>query len=87
MSELLATLRGTSYIERVTVTSPAAVLKTKKAIARTFEHQLKGTGFSMVEILSPCPTNWKMSALDAFRWVDEVMVKEFPLGVVKETTC
>ncbi len=87
MSELLATLRGTSYIERVTVTSPAAVLKTKKAIARTFEHQLKGTGFSMVEILSPCPTNWKMSALDAFRWVDEVMVKEFPLGVLKEATC
>ena len=55
MSEVLATLRGTSYIERVTVTSPAAVLKTKKAIAKTFEHQLKGTGFSMVEILVSLP--------------------------------
>jgi 2-oxoglutarate ferredoxin oxidoreductase subunit beta len=87
MCEVLATLRGTSYLERVTVTSPAAVLKTKKAIAKAFDHQLKGTGFSMVEILSPCPTNWKMSALDACRWVDEVMVKEFPLGVVKEVTC
>jgi 2-oxoglutarate/2-oxoacid ferredoxin oxidoreductase subunit beta len=87
MCEVLATLRGTSYLERVTVTSPAAVLKTKKAIAKAFEHQLKGTGFSMVEILSPCPTNWKMSTLDACRWVDEVMVKEFPLGVVKEVTC
>lgn len=87
MCEVLATLRGTSYLERVTVTSPAAVLRTKKAITKAFEHQLKGTGFSMVEILSPCPTNWKMTPLDACRWVDEVMVKEFPLGVIKEVTC
>ena len=87
MCEVLAALQGTSYLERVTVNTPAAVLKTKKAIAKAFHHQLKGTGFSMVEILSPCPTNWKMSALDACRWIDDVMVKEFPLGVVKEVTC
>ena len=45
-----------------------------------------GTGFSLVEILSPCPTNWKMSPLDACRWVDDVMTKAFPLGLIKETT-
>lgn len=87
MSEVLATLRGTSYLERVTVTTPAGVIKTKKAIAKSFEHQLKGTGFSMVEILSPCPTNWKMGVLESCRWIDDVMVKEFPLGVVKEVPC
>jgi 2-oxoglutarate ferredoxin oxidoreductase subunit beta len=87
MCEVLALLPGTSYLERVTVNTPAAVLRAKKAIAKTFQHQLKGTGFSMVEILSPCPTNWKMSALDACKWIDDFMVKEFPLGVVKEVAC
>ncbi len=87
MCEVLAVLQGTSYLERVAVTSPAGVVKTKKAIAKAFSHQLKGTGFSMVEVLSPCPTNWKMSAIDACKWIDEVMVKEFPLGVVKEVAC
>ncbi len=84
MCEVLAVLDGTSYLERVAVHKPAAILKAKKAIARTFEHQLKGTGFSMVEILSPCPTNWKMGTIEACKWIDEVMTKRFPLGVVKE---
>jgi len=57
MCEVLAVLPGTSYLERVAVNKPAAILKAKKAIAKSFEHQLKKTGFSMVEILSPCPTN------------------------------
>jgi 2-oxoglutarate/2-oxoacid ferredoxin oxidoreductase subunit beta len=87
MCEVLAVLQGTSYLERVAVNKPAAIIKAKKAIARAFEHQLKGTGFSMVEILSPCPTNWKMGTLDACKWIDEVMAKEFPLGVVKEVSC
>jgi 2-oxoglutarate/2-oxoacid ferredoxin oxidoreductase subunit beta len=87
MSEVLAVLQGTSYLERVAVHTPAAILKTKKAIRKAFEHQLRGTGFSMVEILSPCPTNWKMNTIDACKWIDEVMSKEFPLGVVKEVTC
>jgi 2-oxoglutarate ferredoxin oxidoreductase subunit beta len=87
MCEVLAVLPGTSYLERVAVNKPAAILKTKKAIARSFEHQLKKTGFSMVEILSPCPTNWKMSTLDACTWIDEVMAVRFPLGVVKEVPC
>jgi 2-oxoglutarate ferredoxin oxidoreductase subunit beta len=87
MCEVLAVLPGTSYLERVAVNKPAAILKAKKAIAKSFEHQLKKTGFSMVEILSPCPTNWKMSALDACTWVEDVMAAEFPLGVVKEVPC
>ncbi len=82
--EVFAMLDGTSYLERVSVTTPANVARAKKAIRKGFQHQLDGTGFSLVEILSPCPTNWKMSPLEACRWVDEVMTKEFPLGVVKE---
>lgn len=87
MCEVLAVLDGTSYLERVAVNKPAAIMAAKKAIAKAFEHQLKGTGFSMVEILSPCPTNWKMDALQACKWIDEVMSKQFPLGVVKEVQC
>jgi 2-oxoglutarate ferredoxin oxidoreductase subunit beta len=71
----------------VAVSSPATIRKTKQAIARGFQHQLKKTGFSMVEILSPCPTNWKMAAPEACRWIDEVMAKQYPLGVIKEAKC
>ena len=85
--EIFALLDGTSYLERVAVNKPAAIIKTKKAIKKAFEHQMKGTGFSLVEILSPCPTNWKMNPVEACKWVDEVMCKRFPLGVVKEVPC
>jgi len=85
--EVLALLGGSSYLERVAVNKPANIKKAKKAIAKAFKHQLKKTGFSMVEILSPCPTNWRMSSIEACRWIDEVMAKEFPLGVIKEVKC
>ena len=85
--EVLALLGGSSYLERVAVNKPANIKKAKKAIAKAFKHQLKKTGFSMVEILSPCPTNWRMSSIEACRWIDEVMAKEFPLGIVKEVKC
>ena len=85
--EVLALLGGTSYLERVAVNKPANIKKAKKAITKAFTHQLKKTGFSLVEILSPCPTNWRMSPIEACRWVDEVMAKEFPLGVIKEIKC
>ena len=85
--ELYSMLDGTVYLERVTVNKPAAVLKTKKAIKKAFEYQLKGAGFSLVEILSPCPTNWKLGPIESCRWIDEVMTKQFPLGVVKEVKC
>jgi 2-oxoglutarate ferredoxin oxidoreductase subunit beta len=85
--EVFALLDGTSYLERVAVNKPAAVVKAKKAIAKAFQRQLDGCGFSLVEILSPCPVNWKMGSLEACKWVDEVMIKQFPLGVIKEVPC
>jgi 2-oxoglutarate ferredoxin oxidoreductase subunit beta len=84
VSELFSQLPGTAYIERCTVNSPAAILKTKKSIRKAFQYQIDGQGFSMIEILSPCPTNWKMTAIESCRWIDEVMSKEFPLGVLKD---
>jgi 2-oxoglutarate ferredoxin oxidoreductase subunit beta len=85
--EVLALLGGTSYLERVAVNNPANIKKAKKAIAKAFKHQLKKTGFSLVEILSACPINWRMSPIESCRWIDEVMAKEFPLGVIKEVKC
>jgi 2-oxoglutarate ferredoxin oxidoreductase subunit beta len=85
--EVLALLGGTSYLERVAVNNPANIKKAKKAIAKAFNHQLKKTGFSLVEILSACPTNWRMSSIESCRWIDEVLAKEFPLGVIKEVKC
>jgi len=84
MSEILAMLDGVAYIERVAVNSPANIRKAKKAIAKAFQVQLDGRGFSMVEILSPCPTNWKMTPVKSWQWVDEEMTRVFPLGVYKD---
>jgi len=86
LSEMLAIAKGSAYIERTAVSSPAHILKTKKAIAKAFHIQLKEYGFSLVEVLSPCPTNWKMSPVDACRWIEEVMSTSFPLGVLKDIT-
>jgi len=86
MSEILAQVQGSCYIERVAVNSPANIRKAKKAIKKAFQCQIDGLGYSLVEILSPCPTNWKMTPIEACRWVDNVMSKEFPLGVIKDTT-
>jgi 2-oxoglutarate ferredoxin oxidoreductase subunit beta len=84
VSELLSQLKGVTYVERCTVTSPANINKTRKAIKKAFQYQLDSLGFSLVEILSPCPTNWKMLPIDSCKWIDEVMSKEFPLGVFKD---
>jgi len=86
MSEILAMVKGSTYIERVAVNSPANINKAKKAIRKAFQVQIDCLGFSLVEILSPCPTNWKMSSVESWEWIDEVMVKEFPLGVIKDIT-
>jgi 2-oxoglutarate/2-oxoacid ferredoxin oxidoreductase subunit beta len=82
--ELFSQLPGTTYIERCTVNSPASVNKAKKAIKKAFQYQIDGLGFSLIEILSPCPTNWKMNTIDSCKWIDSVMSKEFPLGVFKD---
>jgi 2-oxoglutarate ferredoxin oxidoreductase subunit beta len=59
-------------------------VRTRRSLKKAFQCQLDGVGFSLVEVLSQCPTNWKMSPVDACKWVDEVMAGEFPLGVIKD---
>jgi len=82
--ELFSQLRGTTYIERCAVNTPANIMKTKKAIKKSFQYQIEKKGFSLVEILSPCPTNWKMSSTESCKWIGDVMTKEFRLGVMKD---
>ncbi|HAX61699.1 MAG TPA: 2-oxoglutarate oxidoreductase, partial [Elusimicrobia bacterium] len=82
--ELLSSLDGVCYLERVSVSSPKNVLRAKKAIKKAFENQLNNCGFSMVEVLSQCPTDWQMIPTESVKWVDDVLSKTFPLGVYKE---
>ena len=84
LSEMLAITSGSAYIERTAVNSPKNIRRTKRSIAKAFKTQMEGLGFSLLEILSPCPTNWKMSSVDAAKWVEEVMAKTFPLKVIKD---
>ncbi len=86
MSEMLSTLEGSAYIERVMVTTPQNTVKAKRAIKKAFETQIKGLGFSMVEVLSTCPTNWGMTPIEASKWLEENMTKQFPLGVYVDKT-
>jgi len=86
ISEMLALTRGAVYIERTAVNSPANIKKTKKAIRKALQVQIDDLGFALVEVLSPCPTNWKMAPLEAWQWIDKEMTKEFPLGVIKDVT-
>jgi 2-oxoglutarate ferredoxin oxidoreductase subunit beta len=86
ISEMLALLDGVAYIERTAINSPAGIRKTKKAIGKSFQAQLDGKGFSLVEILSPCPVNWKMGIAESWQWIDKEMTAVFPPGVVKDTT-
>lgn len=78
--ELLAGLDGPYYLERVSVHSPKHVLKAEKAIKTAFQNQIDNKGFSLVEILSLCPTGWGMTPVDSKKWVEEVMSKYYPLG-------
>ncbi len=84
--ELLATLDGSAYLERVSLSSPSNVRKGKKAIKKAFETQLAGLGFSLVEFLSPCPTYWRMNPVEALKHIDQALSKVFPPGVVKDKT-
>ena len=82
--EMLATLEGPEYLERVTVNSVKAVKNAKKAIKKAFQNQIDGKGFSLIEVLSTCPTNWGMTPEKALKWVDEKMIPFYPLGVYKD---
>lgn len=86
MSELLAALEAPVYIERVALGDNKQIAQAGKAIRRAVENQVRGLGFSFIEVLSPCPTIWKMSAVDAQHWVRDVMEKTYPLGVLKDRT-
>ena len=82
--ELLSELDGAEYLERVTVNSVPHIRAAKKAIYKAFENQLNGKGFSLVEVLSSCPTNWGMTPEKALAWIDEKMIPYYPLGVYKD---
>ena len=84
MSEIIASFDGAKFVERVSADSPANVRKAKRAIQRAFQCQMEGRGFSMVEILSTCPTNWGMTPIDAQRRIKEEMIPYFPLGNFKD---
>ncbi len=83
MAELLATLDGAAYIARVSVASPKHIIQAKKAIRKAFETQIKGLGYSMVEVLSQCPTDWHMTPAESTKWVEDKMVPYYPLGEFK----
>lgn len=86
MAELMATMPGVCYSERVAVNSPANIAKTKNALRKAFKLQLEGKGLGFVEVLSMCPTGWKMTPVKAVDWISDVLSKEeqFPLGVKKD---
>ncbi|MBS1416675.1 MAG: MFS transporter [Clostridia bacterium] len=82
--ELLSSLTGPAYLERVMVTDVANVMKAKKAIKKAFEYQMQKKGFTLIEVLSTCPTNWGLSPVDAMSFVKEKMQAKYPLGVYKD---
>lgn len=84
--EMMATLDGVAYAERVAVDSPKNVIKTKKAIKKAFTTQIEGKGFSIVEVLSTCPTQWGKSPAEALEWVRTDMMPHYPLGVYVDRT-
>jgi 2-oxoglutarate/2-oxoacid ferredoxin oxidoreductase subunit beta len=84
MSEMLAALEGPSLVARVAVDKPANLMKAKKLIRQAFEHQIKGLGFSFIEVLSTCPTNWGMTPTEAMKNIEREMIPYYPLGVFKE---
>ena len=82
--EMLSQLEGPEYLERVSVNSVKNVRAAKKAIEKAFRNQTEGKGFSLIEVLSACPTNWGMTPQDALKWIDDKMIPYYPLGVYKD---
>jgi 2-oxoisovalerate ferredoxin oxidoreductase beta subunit len=86
VSELLSTLEAPAYIERVGLGDNKQIAQAARAIKRALDNQVRGLGFSLIEVLSPCPTIWKMTPVDSQHWVRDVMEKTFPLGVFCDRT-
>ena len=82
--ELMSSLDGVAYLERVTADSPKNVRKAKKAIKKAFQTQIDGAGYSLVEVVATCPTNWGMTPQDSFDWMRENLLPYYPLGVYKD---
>jgi 2-oxoisovalerate ferredoxin oxidoreductase beta subunit len=86
VSEVIAALEAPVYVERVALGNPKMILRAGKAIRKAIENQVSGLGFSLVEILSPCPTIWKMTPTDAQAWVRDELTKVYPLSIFRDTT-
>ena len=84
VSEMLSTIDGAVYVERVSLDSPANVRKAKKAVRKAFEVQERNLGFAFIEMLSTCPTNWGLSAVASIEWLRSSMIPYYPLGVFRE---
>ena len=84
VAELLSTLEAPVYVERVALNDNKNIMKTRKAVRKALELQSDGAGFTFVEILSPCPTIWKMTPQESRKWIEEKMLKVFPLGVYRD---
>ncbi len=84
ITDILATLPGVVYAERVALDGPAGAQKVKKAIRTAFQTQVDDLGYSIIEVLSACPTNWRMEPKDSFDWIKNEMVKEFPVGILAD---
>lgn len=84
ITDIVAQFPGVAYAERTSVSSPKGIRRTKKAIRTAFETQVDELGYSIVEVLSMCPTNWKMDTINSCKWMDDVLEKEFPLGVLTD---
>lgn len=82
--EMLSELEGPEYLERVTVNNVKNIMKAKKAIKKAFQNQIDGKGFSLVEVVSTCPTNWGMTPQNALKWLEDNMLPYYPLGVYKD---
>jgi 2-oxoglutarate ferredoxin oxidoreductase subunit beta len=83
VAELLAALETPSYITRQSVIKPKFINRAKKAIKQAFTHQMEARCFSLVEVVSTCPTNWGMTPLDAIKWTEETLLPYYPLGDLK----
>ena len=84
IAEMLATINGSAFIARTALNSTPNLIKTKAAIKKAFEAQIEGKGFSLVEVLSPCPTNWGKAPGEAMDWINDAMIPYYPLGIMKE---
>jgi len=84
VAEMLSTIDGSAYIERVALNNNANIIKAKRAIKKALQYQLEGKGFTLIEVLSTCPTNWGLSPVESMTWLEENMIPYYPLGVYKD---